>query len=721
MTEVNEMKQAVTAYLIGLGFDESSIASEVGTGRKERIDFVIYRKDQRPLAIIELKARGKDYPKSKDSKLRFHPFVRQAQFLADELKAPYYSVSDGFSFYWFTTDSSGWPRLLEHPITPSITHERESTESSQEDLTRSLQELQQFLFWRGGTARPEETAIVILAKLMSELGNDALSNTIIDFREQTSMPLLSEIGFSPSIWNLVRPHRIGKSLSDALKVISHINFTSIEPRIVLSTFDKTILGYQADRGPWRIDRWLADFMAQLARSVEARSVLDLSASYGDILAAVRLNNPNAELAGIIRHPLSALWAQIQQLLLKNMGRVIFSGDQIPRQVMMQEVIPQPDCIITAPSFGAKVQEEYDRSILSESGVRHVEDLILELALEWVAPNGRIVILVPDGLLFAGGKRQLTRHFILNNSSLRAVISLAPGLLSSTSVLKSSVLVLENKALADLPVFVANLDSFEEQDTFDSREISSVREVLDQFWEFESGLTISRSTPLRKSRVLQSAQLDPNDLTAAHYLSATLEEKQRSRYPILSLERVAKKLTRGRSIRLRENGEVPVIGPAVIRSLELDRAAIRMASRVELLPNAPTVDSGDVLLNLIGTHLGEASLADPEMAGIYISQHVALVRPNTSVIEPEYLAIALNSKDARQQIEKLFTGALIKGLPLHRLKQLTIPVPDLDTQREIIAAIRKVKQELDDAKRHAKVLESKYLELVRTVTSEGVPE
>ncbi len=720
MTDEN-VRNNVIHYLRGLGFDESAVAHEVTSMAGNKADFVLYRANQQPLAVIEVKAH-KEYPRPTDPKLRFHPYVRQAQLLANELKAQYYSVSDGDAFLWFTTDASGWPSLLKTPISPSTSIDVLRDGMSKAELVRVFQDLQQFVFWHGGSSRPEATAIVILAKVMNELGDDALFHSIMESRwSESPLPFFSEAGVSTLISDLVRPHKTGRNLAEALSSIGHINFTQIDSKTVLSALDETILRSQVNQGPWRINRWLADFMVRLARPSNGDLVLDVSASYGDILAAVRLNSPEVHLAGIIRHPLSAVWAKIQQLLLKHPEEVIFKGTTLPRELIGTSLFGQPRCVITAPSFGTKVNEQSGPTKLYWMGVRNIEDLILELALDWVAPAGRVVMLVPEGLLFSGGKRQLTREMIVSSGNLRGVISLAPGLLSSTSVLKSSLLIVDKNPTVHSTTFLGSLEAFKDNDIFDSREIGAVNTILEAFWESETQPDSLGTPSNQNTRIIRRNELEVHDLTVGHYLSSAHGDREVSSYPLLSLEQVSKKLVRGRSLRLREYGEIPVIGPAMIRPLELDKSAIKHTTRVELPPNAPSVDRDDVLLNLIGTHLGEAALVDSDLAGSFISGHVALVRPDPRLVSSEYLAIALNSQHAKRQISKLFTGALIRGLPLSRLKTLTVPVPDLRTQREIVAAINRVKAEWDEAKRQTQVLEKKYLELVASVTSQGVPE
>jgi type I restriction enzyme S subunit len=176
-----------------------------------------------------------------------------------------------------------------------------------------------------------------------------------------------------------------------------------------------------------------------------------------------------------------------------------------------------------------------------------------------------------------------------------------------------------------------------------------------------------------------------------------------------------------TIKLREYGDIPVIGPAAIRPLELTLSAINKTSSVDLPANAPTVEAGDVVINLIGNHLGEAALVGADLAGNYISVHVALVRPDRSKIYPEYLAIALNGEYVQRQIAQLFTGALIKGLPLNKIKKITLPLPSLNAQRQIIDVISRAHTALDNAKKELSVLETRFSDLVRTVTSGRVRE
>jgi hypothetical protein len=721
MSSETEARQLVTTYLMRQGFPESLIASDVITRRGQRADLVIYRGDDKPLAVIEVKPHDRDYPDREEPKLRFHPYVRQVQLIADQLRAPYYLLTNGNSFLWFTTDISGWPRLLDRPITPELVYESGQYRLSKEDLVRALQEFQRFLFWKGGMARSEETAILILAKLMSEAGDDDLKQILLGSRDdQTQLTLFYRPLALPDLLSrLIQRDKDTSHLAKAFDLLDDIDFREADPKDVLRAFDETLLNPQMTHDRPRVSRWLADFLVRLAHIEEGDVVLDLCSSYGDVLAAARLQTDEASLWGITDLQRPAVWAQIQQLVLNNHEQAFLLGSRLPYDIWESKKIPEPNRIVTAPSFGGKLDDEGSKSFLHRSGIRNVEDLYAELALDWIAPKGRVVILVPESLLSAGGKREITREVLVDKARLKAVISLPVGILSPYSVIKTSILVFDKDSSAESSeLFMARVDDFEVKETFDSREIPELRNVLEQLSSWEEESVVDSSD---KVRIVKTAELNLNNLTVANYLSETLDQQQISLYPFYGLESVSELIRRGVTIKLREYGDIPVIGPAAIRPLELTPSAINKTSSVDLPPNAPTVEAGDVVINLIGNHLGEAALVGTDLAGSYISVHVALVRPDRSKIHPEYLAIALSGEYVQRQIAQLFTGALIKGLPLNKIKKITLPLPSLNVQRQIIDIVSRAHADLDNAKKKLSVLETSFSDLVRTVTSRRVRE
>ena len=80
------------------------------------------------------------------------------------------------------------------------------------------------------------------------------------------------------------------------------------------------------------------------------------------------------------------------------------------------------------------------------------------------------------------------------------------------------------------------------------------------------------------------------------------------------------------------------------------------------------------------------MVEEEIIDTVISQHVVLVRANISLILPEYLAIALNSDFVKEQIYRISNGSVMPSISLQNLKEVEIPVPDIEEQKHIVNKI-----------------------------------
>ncbi|MGA9347441.1 MAG: type I restriction enzyme HsdR N-terminal domain-containing protein [Anaerolineae bacterium] len=420
MRQESVIRELVKSYLVELGYPESGMTLEVRTREGRVADLVVHDQDG-PRVVVEVKS-GKRFPVDKEpSRLRFDPYVRQVQSYATELGAPYYLVTDGESFLWFTTDDSGRPQLLDSPVPPTPGVEAVSLPPSREAILGVLWRLRDLFVRKGTVAGDNEMAIAILAKLLSELGDNRLRETLVTVGDEDSM-LLPSVTISP------RDLRSHKYLPEALDILDTVSFRDAVPQDVLGALDETLYRTMT-RGQPQVPRWLADFLVRLGQlhlHVHA-VVLDICTGYGNILAAV--SQPQREVHptsvwGISRDVKSALWAIIQQVILGLPEDRVLVGESPPYDIRDGHRIPRPTHIIAAPPFGGRVGRLDTASALFSEGVVKLEDLYLELAIEWVEPRGRVVMVVPEGLLFTGGKTKVTREFVRERTRISAIISLS---------------------------------------------------------------------------------------------------------------------------------------------------------------------------------------------------------------------------------------------------------------------------------------------------------
>lgn len=128
------------------------------------------------------------------------------------------------------------------------------------------------------------------------------------------------------------------------------------------------------------------------------------------------------------------------------------------------------------------------------------------------------------------------------------------------------------------------------------------------------------------------------------------------------------------------------GSPFIRSLDVqmgrvtldDLAYVAAPNNAEARRTRTT--DGDVLLTITGSRIGRASVLPQDLAGGYISQHVAILRPDLKQLRPEFLAAFLCAKEFGQlQIRGAQYGQTKPGLNFDQIRRFRIPRADLETQ------------------------------------------
>lgn len=92
-------------------------------------------------------------------------------------------------------------------------------------------------------------------------------------------------------------------------------------------------------------------------------------------------------------------------------------------------------------------------------------------------------------------------------------------------------------------------------------------------------------------------------------------------------------------------------------------------------------AGDVVINIRGTPL-KASVVAQELEGSIVGQNLAVLRLSRH-INPVFLAVVMRSKWLEQQLAKLYIQSSgTQLLKISQLRELKIPLPDLDTQNKL---------------------------------------
>ncbi len=109
---------------------------------------------------------------------------------------------------------------------------------------------------------------------------------------------------------------------------------------------------------------------------------------------------------------------------------------------------------------------------------------------------------------------------------------------------------------------------------------------------------------------------------------------------------------------------------------------------ELIKRTP-IEIGDVLLSTVGSY-GHPAVVKKKKKFLF-QRHIAYLKPRKEFVDSDYLHGAILSPDVQRQIENGVKGIAQKTLNLSEIKKLTIPVPDINRQKDYSAFTAEVEK------------------------------
>ena len=101
-----------------------------------------------------------------------------------------------------------------------------------------------------------------------------------------------------------------------------------------------------------------------------------------------------------------------------------------------------------------------------------------------------------------------------------------------------------------------------------------------------------------------------------------------------------------------------------------------------LPHRFLVRGGEVIFKSRGAPNTAATVCASLEEPAAVLLPLIIIRPDPTIVHPEYLAWAINLPEAQRRLDTEARGTVLRMIPMAALKQLEIPLPDLDTQSRI---------------------------------------
>lgn len=295
----------------------------------------------------------------------------------------------------------------------------------------------------------------------------------------------------------------------------------------------------------------------------------------------------------------------------------------------------------------------------------------KVAYDSLSEDGIAVAIMTNGAAFNGSDRQ-TRKYFVDNGMIKAVVALPSNLFPCTSI--PTTLVILGKSNGSIRMVDATDLSVpgRRRDTIGPDEIDEILTRLSRDGE--------SSTMVTKEWL---SEADYN-LYPTRYLGRDISLENPMKLGDLALS-----IERGARIPARDLDELTIDEESCITYLRLsdiadgrignDRPRLR---QIDSDTERCWLKTGDLVISKNGAPFKVAVAEVPDGDIILANGNLYIIRLDTNIIDPYFVAAFLSSEDGREILERYVVGTAIPSLPLKNLKNIQVPVPSMEKQRTI---------------------------------------
>jgi type I restriction enzyme M protein len=512
------------------------------------------------------------------------------------------------------------------------------------------------------------------------------------------------------------PYKDPRVFNKFINIINDFNYSDSETLGDAFEYLLSFMGKQGDAGQFRTPRHIIDFIVEIVDPKKNEKILDpscgtagfLISSYKNILKSNtkknlgdQLNpsdrkNINENLSGFDISPEFLKVSLMNMFLHKFNNPNIIEYDTLSDDSKWNQYY---DVILANPPF---FTPKGGITPHNRFGVKSkkAEVLFVDYINEHLLPNGRGGIIVPGGIVYRAGSayRQVRKKII--NESLVGVISLPAGVFNPYSNVKTSILILDkkiNKQIKDIFFVEVSNDGFDLGKTRKPIKENDLPIVLASIKNYlNNGVTNKFLNLVSKKDILNS-----NDIGLVY--SRYTKEKLTSEYEYFLIDDICDVINGSTPLRKNKsywvNGTIPWFtiddlreqGHYINKTRQMITVNALKETTIKMVPK-------NSVLICCTTSVGECAFSEIEITTNQQFNSLVIKQKFKDKLLPKFLfwMCTLIKKELLRNSGKTSFN-FISG---KKLKELSIPIPKVKKQKEIL---KKIEKELNNINHYKTVI------------------
>lgn len=545
-----------------------------------------------------------------------------------------------------------------------------------------------------------------------------------DFSLKSKLPFQGKKEFIRYFSDIIHDSKKKKVLSSLIKSIENI-FEKISDDDYLKVLEISIdqitedsiaseIYYQFEQVGYTAEGSLTpsiinDLLVKLADIKKSDTVLDPTVGIGGTLFRVLLQEKEQVVVGQDINTEHAAFAQLLLEISGGKNSKVFRGDVLadPEYVEGGELM-KFDKVVTVPPFGIRLEktdffnDKYYRFPFGEPSRSTADWAFISNAVSSTKiDSGKVVMVVPNGVLFRGGADKRIRERMLKYDLFETIISLPPKIFHNTTI-PTTILIFnrdkdrkrQNK-IQFIKVSEATCVKRGSINELSEEEVTSIIKTYQSFIDVENySVVVSNDDIDPSSMLVENYITDSKFVIGGESFRVDLKKFQTSKTQALS--EIAS-ISRGFNMTLDNealNGKYRILK---ISDIDGDHINYQTTSKVNIEERTKVenyeIEHEDIILSIRGATTKVAIADDPDLPTI-INSNLVRIRVNSNDYLPEFVKLFMESPVGMAQFNSFSMGTTVRQLPIAKLKDYRIPNIPLEQQLKFVSFFKEKEKQIE---------------------------